>query len=66
MIIKTNLLIREIKDGKIFGEDITDESLYECKFFTDLDSSKFSKSDNKLVFQTAVQETSVTLLIQSS
>jgi hypothetical protein len=51
MIVSANLLIRDLKDGILIGEDITDGVLYNGKFSTDIDINKMINKERPKFFK---------------
>lgn len=51
MIITSTVFIKEIKDGKIVGVDLTDGKEYNCEFFTDIDITKCKNKERPKNFK---------------
>jgi len=51
MIVSANLLIRDLKDGILVGEDVTDGNIYKGKFNTDIDINKMINKERPKFFK---------------
>lgn len=57
MILRTPLFISKIEDNKIIGEDLTDGTLYTCKFFTDIDIKTLKNNSRESLMYLKKEET---------